>query len=176
MKKLTIISFTFALSVLLSVLSFANSASVESDFDIGSLTPPVSFSISPTGETFTNEYITVPPLITHKDTVLVPLDSYIKGDSLGLFQTTGYCSCSYCTDDNTLTYSGTVPQVGHTVAANLSRFPIGTKLMINDVVYTVEDTGSKVTEQVIDIYYDDHEQAAAHGRQTEEIFSVLEWN
>lgn len=92
--------------------------------------------------------------------------------SLGMFTTTGYCGCDLCCAGNTLTYSGTVPQPGHTVSADITVFPIGTKLKIGDTVYTVEDIGSNVVENKIDIFYATHEEAAAHGTQTEEVFSV----
>lgn len=95
-----------------------------------------------------------------------------KGTSLGMFVTTGYCSCEECSAGFGLTYSGTVPQAQHTISADITRFPVGTRLMIHDVIYTVEDTGSNVTGDHIDIYYDNHEDAVAHGKQTEEVFTI----
>ena len=66
--------------------------------------------------------------------------------SLGMFVTTGYCGCEICCPSgSSLTYSGTVPQPGHTISADITAFPIGTRLMINGVIYTVEDIGSQVT-------------------------------
>lgn len=97
-----------------------------------------------------------------------------KGTSLGMFTTTGYCNCSECSGDHKLTYSGTVPQAAHTISADLSIYPIGTKLMIDDVIYTVEDMGSHVNGNWIDIYYDNHDAAEAHGMKTQEVFSVIE--
>ncbi len=95
-----------------------------------------------------------------------------KGSSLGMFVTTGYCLCEECSGGFGLTYSGTVPQARHTISADISLFPIGTRLMIDDIIYTVEDIGSNVTGDHIDIYYDNHEEAMAHGKQTEEVFTV----
>lgn len=93
-----------------------------------------------------------------------------KGDSLGIFKTTGYCSCSHCSDGHNLTYSGTVPKAGHTIAADISILPLGTKVVINDVVYTVEDIGSSVTGNKIDIFYSSHQAAWNHGVQEAEVF------
>ncbi len=90
--------------------------------------------------------------------------------SLGTFGTTGYCNCSLCSSGFSLTYSGTVPKAKHTISADLSLFPLGTQLRIDDVVYTVEDIGSAVTGRVLDIYYDSHENALAHGWQIKEVF------
>jgi len=97
-----------------------------------------------------------------------------RGESLGIFNTTGYCNCSKCSAGHSLTYSGTVPTANHTLSADLSRFPVGTKLMINDVVYTVEDKGSGVHGDLVDIYFDTHEQALAHGLRTAEVYTVIE--
>lgn len=95
-----------------------------------------------------------------------------KGASLGMFTTTGYCNCSKCSGGFGLTYSGTVPKANHTISADLSLYPIGTKLMIHDIIYTVEDMGSGVNGHWIDIYYDNHEAAVAHGMKQEEVFMV----
>lgn len=98
----------------------------------------------------------------------------IKGDSLGTFTTTGYCNCEKCCPAGwTLTYSGTVPKASHTISADITQYPIGTKLMIGDTVYTVEDVGSHVSDNWIDVYYDTHEDAIAHGKQEAEVFSVI---
>ncbi len=95
-----------------------------------------------------------------------------KGVSLGMFTTTGYCLCEVCSGGFDLTYSGTVPQARHTISADISLFPIGTRLMIGDTIYIVEDIGSNVKGNHIDIYYENHEEAMAHGMKTEEVFSV----
>ncbi len=96
--------------------------------------------------------------------------------SLGMFTVTGYCSCDICCPSSVskLTYSGTEPQPDHTVSADIDIFPIGTRLMIGDTIYTVEDIGSNVIENKIDIFYSTHEEALAHGTTTEEVFTVPE--
>ncbi len=96
-----------------------------------------------------------------------------KGASLGMFTTTGYCNCPQCNPEGfSLTYSGTVPKAEHTVSADLTLYPVGTKLMVNDIIYTVEDKGSHIVGNWLDIYYDNHEEAEAHGRITQEVFAV----
>ena len=96
-----------------------------------------------------------------------------KGESLGIFVTTGYCNCEICCGGSTLTYSGTVPKAQHTISADISLFPIGTKLMIDGIIYTVEDIGSSVVGRKIDIYYNTHEEASDHGMQEKEVFAVV---
>lgn len=97
-----------------------------------------------------------------------------RGESLGMFTTTGYCNCSECNSSGfTLTWSGTVPTANHTIAADLDQYPVGTRLMIGDTIYTVEDMGPDVDGSRIDIYYDNHDDAVAHGTKTVEVFAVL---
>ena len=100
--------------------------------------------------------------------------NYKKGESLGMFTTTGYCNCNACSGGHGKTYSGTYPKANHTISADITHYPIGTKLMIGDIVYTVEDIGSSVTGNKIDIYYDSHEKAVAHGTKQLEVFRVIE--
>ncbi len=94
--------------------------------------------------------------------------------SLGLFTVTGYCGCDRCSGGHNLTYSGTVPTPNHTISADISQYPIGTKLRIGDVVYTVEDKGSSVRGNVVDIFYSSHQEALDKGTYTAEVFLVQE--
>lgn len=96
-----------------------------------------------------------------------------QGESLGIFTTTGYCNCPLC-GGGSHTYSGTVPKGNHTIAADLDVLPMGTKVMIDGTVYTVEDIGGAVKGRIIDIYYDNHDAAVAHGMQQQEVFAVSE--
>lgn len=95
-----------------------------------------------------------------------------KGKSLGIFTTTGYCSCDICSSGHGFTFSGTVPTAGHTISADIMVLPLGTKVIINDVVYTVEDIGSSVNGNKVDIFYATHEEAWNHGVQTAEVFML----
>ncbi len=99
-----------------------------------------------------------------------PSVKYRKGASLGTHVTTGYCTCELCSGGWGRTYSGTIPQANRTVSADIRIYPIGTKLIIGDVLYTVEDIGDNVVGNHIDIYYDNHAAAEGHGKQTAEVF------
>lgn len=61
-----------------------------------------------------------------------------------------------------LTASGTVPQVGRTVACN--SLPLGCHVLINGHEYVVEDTGG-MSDNVIDIFVSSEEEAYQLGRQ-----------
>lgn len=92
--------------------------------------------------------------------------------SLGRFTITGYCGCEQCSGGHSFTYSGTVPTPNHTISADLNYFPLGTKLKIDGTVYTVEDKGSFVNGNILDIYYGSHQEALAKGTYTAEVFLV----
>ncbi len=91
----------------------------------------------------------------------------------GRFTTTAYCSCrKCCKGGKNLTKSGTIPRAGHTISADLNVFPLGTKLRIGDVVYTVEDSGSGIKGNKLDIFFNSHNQALQYGRQSADVYIV----
>ena len=97
------------------------------------------------------------------------------GESLGQVVTSGYCSCSICCGQwsGGPTASGVYPTANHTLAVDASNpiVPMGTKVVMNGVEYTVEDTGAFDRYGVdFDVYYDDHASASAHGHKTWECY------
>ena len=91
---------------------------------------------------------------------------------LGEFQVTGYCSCTICCGEKEerLTKSETVPRASHTVAADPSVIPLGTRIVIDDVIYTVEDTGKAIKGMRLDIFFDTHEEAVRYGRKEKYVY------
>lgn len=97
------------------------------------------------------------------------------GESLGQVVTSGYCSCSICCGvwSGGPTASGVYPTANHTIAVDASEpfVPMGTKVVMNGVEYTVEDTGGFAGYGVqFDVYYDSHSDALAHGHRTWEAY------
>ena len=97
------------------------------------------------------------------------------GESLGQVVTSGYCNCSICCGKwaGGATASGAMPQANHTIAVDASTptVPMGTKVVMNGVEYTVEDTGNFTQYGVdFDVYYDSHSAASNHGHQTWEAY------
>lgn len=97
------------------------------------------------------------------------------GESLGTVVTSGYCNCVLCcgiwAGGNTA--SGVPPTSGHTIAVDARDpiVPMGTKVVMNGVEYTVEDTGNFNRYGVdFDVYYDSHAEALAHGHQSVEAY------
>ena len=96
-------------------------------------------------------------------------EKYTKGVSLGIFRITGYYG-------NGKTNSGTWPKADHTIAADTSVLPMGTKVFVNNTVYTVEDIGGAVKGNLIDIYYNSYEEAfgvTALGHRFAEVFAAV---
>ena len=89
---------------------------------------------------------------------------------LGEWTTTGYCACSECCGvwATGCTASGVLATSNHTVACGI--LPFGTQVMIDNVIYTVEDTG--VDGEWIDIFFDSHDEALAYGMQTKSIWRL----
>lgn len=97
----------------------------------------------------------------------------VQGQSLGLFSATAYCPNGR-SGRQSRTYSGTIPKPKHTLSADINVLPLGSKVMIDGIVYTVEDIGSSVKGNKIDIFFGSRAEALAFGRQTKELFAVVE--
>ena len=96
-----------------------------------------------------------------------------QGEFLGTFTASGYCNCPRCSGGHNRTYSGTVPKARHTIAADLSVFPLGTEIMIDGITYTVEDMGSGVHSDRLDIYFDSHQEALDFGLKEVDVYEAL---
>ena len=98
-----------------------------------------------------------------------------RGESLGNVVTSGYCNCSICCGRwaGGATASGVMPRANHTIAVDASTptVPMGTEIIMNGVLYKVEDTGNFTRYGVdFDVYYDSHSAASAHGHKNWEAF------
>lgn len=102
---------------------------------------------------------------------------------LGEFRVTAYCTCVKCcgvwsqdhpshagTDYVQKTASGTIPTEGRTIAADPSVLPYGTVVVVDGHEYIVEDAGSAVNGNTIDIYFSSHEAALEWGVQYKTIY------
>ena len=113
-------------------------------------------------------------------------DEVIELIHLGEFKTTAYCACVRCCgiwsaehpsrgeDYVQRTASGAVPEAGRTIAADWDVLPKGTQVVIEGNTYTVEDTGSGVDGNHIDVFFDNHEEARAWGLRYCEVEMIYE--
>lgn len=97
------------------------------------------------------------------------------GESLGNVVTSGYCQCSICCGQwaGGPTASGVMPKPDHTLAVDAQNpfVPMGTRIIMNGIEYTVEDTGAFDRYGVqFDVFCADHATASAWGHQTFEAF------
>ena len=93
-----------------------------------------------------------------------------KGELLGNFKLTAYCNCVICCGKwaGGPTASGTAPVEGRTVA--MAGVPFGTKLVIGDKIYTVEDRGTPYGH--VDIYMENHDQCNQFGVQYTDVYAA----
>lgn len=71
-----------------------------------------------------------------------------------------------------MTYTGTVPVIGRTVAVDPAVIPLGSHIKIGDQEYVAEDTG--VIGRVIDLYVGTEADAEVFGVQEVEVYIKLE--
>lgn len=77
----------------------------------------------------------------------------------GNFKLTAYCPCSRCSSGTGITASGAIATEGITIAADTRILPIGTKVYIDGIgERIVQDTGSAIKSNKIDIYLDNHSE------------------
>lgn len=93
--------------------------------------------------------------------------------SIGTFTAYAYCPCETCCGQwsGGPTASGVMPEEGRTVAADWDVLPAGTEIYIEGVGWrTVEDTGSGINGNKLDLYMDSHQDAMEWGVQEVEVF------
>ncbi|MDE5863119.1 MAG: SH3 domain-containing protein, partial [Lachnospiraceae bacterium] len=76
---------------------------------------------------------------TYQGATTTPVTATESGECIGTFTITAYCGCDKCSSGSGKTASGTTPTEGRTIAADTSILPYGTQVVIDGIVYTVED-------------------------------------
>ncbi|MCQ2443712.1 MAG: peptidoglycan DD-metalloendopeptidase family protein, partial [Oscillospiraceae bacterium] len=97
------------------------------------------------------------------------------GESIGQVVTSAYCNCAICCGQwaGSPTESGVMPTANHTLAVDLYDpiVPMGTQIVMNGILYKVEDTGYLNRYGVnFDVYMDSHATAQMWGHKTFEAF------
>ncbi|MEG2870097.1 MAG: 3D domain-containing protein [Clostridium sp.] len=110
------------------------------------------------------------PIYYHKGNSVTGANG-MTARSLGTFRLTAYCPCRSCSEGwGKHTSSGAIAASSHTVAVDKRIIPMGSKLLINGVVYTAEDIGGAVKGKHIDIFFDTHDQTRQFGSRTAEVY------
>lgn len=92
----------------------------------------------------------------------------------GVFSIAAYCGCKLCcgSKQEILTYNGTPPVSGQTIAADFTIFKPGEILMIDGHTYTVEDKSDIENSATLLLYFDSHKDALDFGRQIKEVYRI----
>lgn len=93
--------------------------------------------------------------------------------NMGEFKITYYCPCEICSEGwGHRTSSGKTARSEHTIAVDPEVIDIGSRVLINGIVFTAEDTGGGVKGDHIDIFVDSHEETIKKGVQHTNIWVV----
>lgn len=96
-----------------------------------------------------------------------------KNTYLGTFKLTAYCPCTKCCGKNDgITASGTKATANRTIAVDPKVIPYGTEFIINGNTYIAEDCGGAIKDNIIDIYFDSHQEALNFGIQYADVYKV----
>ena len=103
-------------------------------------------------------------------------------ESLGEFWVSAYCPCPACcgiwsaqhpsrigTGYIQRTISGTIPKAGRTVGVDPAVIPLGTHILVDGQEYVAEDAGAS-QGNVVEIYFDSHEEALAWPMGKREVY------
>lgn len=94
-------------------------------------------------------------------------------ESIGNFKITAYCPCAKCCGKSDgITASGVKARPNHTIAADTRIIPMGTKVMIDGIEYTVEDVGGGIKNNKIDMFFSSHQEALRYGVKHKEVFVI----
>lgn len=112
------------------------------------------------------QYIEVPVIKEVAKEKVIELEPKSVDYKMVSVVTTAYCPCSKCCGKSDgITATGVKAKEGRTIAADPKVFPYGTKILIDGNVYTVEDCGSAIKNNKVDIFFESHEKALDFGVQ-----------
>lgn len=96
---------------------------------------------------------------------------HIKGENLGNFKVSYFCSSDLCSDLANANASEETPMVEeYTIATDPEVIPYGTKIMVNGHIYTAADTGRIVKGKEVAIYLNDHTKEKIIGENQVDVY------
>lgn len=102
------------------------------------------------------------------------VEEIIELADLGEYKLTAYCPCAKCCGKSDgITATGVKATSNRTVAVDPNVIPLGSEIIIDGICYTAEDVGSAVKGNVIDIFFDTHEEALQFGVQYKNVKVVM---
>lgn len=107
-------------------------------------------------------------------TVVEEVVETVEIADLGEYKLTAYCPCvKCCGKSDGITATGVKATSNRTVAVDPNVIPLGSEIIIDGICYTAEDVGSAVKGNVIDIFFDTHEEALQFGVQYKNVKVVM---
>ena len=115
--------------------------------------------------------VRVEPTLIEQMTEIITEAPTSQVELLGTFKLTAYCACEKCCGKSDgITATGTKATANRTIAVDKTIIPYGTVVIINGNEYVAEDTGGAVKGNIIDIFFDDHEEALNFGVQYADVY------
>lgn len=115
--------------------------------------------------------VRVEPTSIEQMTEIITESPTSQVELLGTFKLTAYCACEKCCGKSDgITATGTKATANRTIAVDKTIIPYGTVVIINGNEYVAEDTGGAVKGNIIDIFFDDHEEALNFGVQYADVY------
>ena len=94
---------------------------------------------------------------------------------MGEFVVTAYCGCKICNGkwSGGACKNGEYPQQGITVACDINVIPLNTYIEIEGYgMRKCQDTGSKIKNFRLDLYFSSHQEALKFGKKTLKVYKV----
>lgn len=93
--------------------------------------------------------------------------------NMGEFKLTFFCPCEICSEGfGHETSSGKIARSEHRIAVDPAVIDIGSRVLIDGIIYTAEDTGGGVNGDHIDIFVESHEETLRRGVQYTNVWVV----
>ena len=95
--------------------------------------------------------------------------------SLGMYEVTAYCACEQCCGKwaDGKTFTGEIATEGVTIATYPDDIPLGSTVFIEGVGERIaQDIGGAIHNKRIDVFFSQHSDALAFGRQNLEVWEV----
>lgn len=100
-------------------------------------------------------------------TISLSVDAKSKTETvdMGRFKITAYCPCYECSCNfgRRCAKKNTYARSNHTIAVDPDIIDLGSKVKVGKKTYYAEDTGGKVQGDIIDIFFDTHEEVVDFG-------------
>jgi len=95
---------------------------------------------------------------------------------MGEFKVTAYCPCYECSLNfgRRCAKKNTYARSNHTIAVDPNIIDLGSKVKVGNKYYVAEDTGGRVKGDIIDVFFDTHEEVEEFGVKYKNVKVIKE--